>query len=363
MSEFERRIYNFYGGPAMLPTPVMEKAASEFLNYRRSGMSIMEVSHRGKLFEKVLDESLALLRELLSVPENYEIMFLSAGASLHFSALPLNLLHEGESADFAITGIWAKKAMEEALRFNPVKKIYDGEDHKYTEVPELDDSMVNPGAAYVYITSNNTLLGSRYPKFPKLTKAPLIADMTSEILSRKIDISQFGAIFAGAQKNIGPSGLSVLIIRKDLLGRSKRTIPVLMDYALTAKNKSMYNTPPTYSIYMSKLVFEWLKEKGGIDAIEKINEEKAKLLYDYLDTTSFYQAAVKPSSRSVMNVVFTLQDKNLESKFLAGAEEKGLVGLEGHRLVGGLRASIYNAMPREGVVALIDYMKEFEKKA
>ncbi|TGL63264.1 3-phosphoserine/phosphohydroxythreonine transaminase [Leptospira sarikeiensis] len=363
MSKFERRIYNFCAGPAMLPTPVMEKAASEFLNYHQSGMSIMEVSHRGKLFEPVLDQSLSLLRELLSVPENYEIMFLSAGASLHFSALPLNLLKEGESADFAITGIWAKKAMEEAIRFNPVKKIYDGEDHKYTEVPELNDSMVNPGAAYVYITSNNTLLGTRYTKLPNITKAPLIADMTSEILSRKIDISQFGAIFAGAQKNIGPSGLSVLIIRKDLLGRSGRTIPVLMDYVLTAKNKSMYNTPPTYSIYMAKLVFEWLKDLGGVEKIEKLNEEKAKVLYDYLDTTSFYNAPVKPNSRSVMNVVFTLHDKNLESQFLAGAEERGLHGLEGHRLVGGLRASIYNSMPKEGILSLVEYMKEFEKKA
>ncbi|WP_108929902.1 3-phosphoserine/phosphohydroxythreonine transaminase [Leptospira johnsonii] len=362
MSKFERRIYNFCAGPAMLPTPVMEKAASEFLNYRGSGMSIMEDSHRGKLFEEVLDTSLSLLRELLSVPENYEIMFLSGGASLHFSALPLNLLKEGESADFAVTGIWAKKAMEEALRFNPVKKIYDGEDHKYTESPELNDSMVNPGAGYVYITSNNTLLGTRYATIPNITKAPLIADMTSEILSRKIDVSKFGAIFAGAQKNIGPSGLSVLIIRKDLLGRSGRTVPILMDYALTAKNKSMYNTPPTYSIYMAKLVFEWLKDLGGVEKIEKINEEKAKILYDYLDTTSFYNAPVKPNSRSVMNVVFTLQDKNLESKFLAGAEEKGLHGLEGHRLVGGLRASIYNSMPKEGVIALVEYMKEFEKK-
>lgn len=363
MSDFERRIFNFYAGPAMLPTPVMEKAASEFLNYRRSGMSIMEVSHRGKLFEDVLDSALALLRELLSVPENYEIMFLSGGATLHFSALPLNLLKEGESADFVVTGIWAKKALEEAQRFNPVRKIYDGESHKYTEVPEIDDSMIGDDAKYLYITSNNTLLGSRYPRFPKVTKAPLVADMTSEILSRKIDISRFGAIFAGAQKNIGPSGLSVLIIRKDLIGRSGRTIPLMLDYGLIGKNKSMYNTPPTFSIYIAKLVFEWLKDLGGVDAIEKINEEKAKLLYDYLDTTSFYHAPVKPSSRSVMNVVFTLQDKNLESKFLAGAEERGLQGLEGHRLVGGLRASIYNSMPREGIVALIEYMKEFEKKA
>ncbi len=346
----------------MLPTAVMEKAASELTNYRHSGMSIMEDSHRGKLFEEVLDRSLVLLRELLSVPENYEIMFLSGGASLHFTAIPFNLLKDGESADYVVTGIWAKKGLEEAQRFNPVKKIYDGEDHKYTEVPEIDDSIVNDGAGYVYITSNNTLLGSRFPKIPTLSKAPLIADMTSEILSRKIDITKFGAIFAGAQKNIGPSGLSVLIIRKDLIGRSGRTIPLLMDYGLIAKNKSMYNTPPTYSIYIAKLVFEWLKEKGGVEAIEKVNEEKAKLLYDYLDTTSFYQAPVKPSSRSTMNVVFTLHDKNLEKKFLEGAEEKGLHGLEGHRLVGGLRASIYNSMPREGVVALIDYMKEFEKK-
>ncbi|TGK11930.1 3-phosphoserine/phosphohydroxythreonine transaminase [Leptospira fletcheri] len=363
MREFHRRIYNFCAGPAMLPTPVMEKAASEFLNYRASGMSIMEDSHRGKLFGEVLDEALSLLRELLSVPENYEIAFFSGGATLHFSAIPLNLLKEGESADYSITGIWAKKAMEEALRYNPVQKIYDGDSHHYTEIPRLTDANINETASYVYITSNNTLLGSRYPVIPELTKAPLVADMTSEILSRKIDISRFGIIFAGAQKNIGPSGLSVLIIRKDLIGRSGRAIPLLMDYGLTIKNKSMYNTPPTYSIYMAKLVFEWLKQKGGVEAIERENEEKAKLLYDYLDSSSLYGAPVKKPYRSTMNAVFTLKDKSLEAKFVERAEERGLHGLEGHRLVGGLRASIYNSMPKEGIAALIEFMKDFEASA
>lgn len=347
----------------MLPTSVMEKAAGEFLNFKNSGMSIMEVSHRGKLFDQVLDEALALLRELLSVPDEFEIAFFSGGATLHFSAIPLNLLKDGESADYSITGIFAKKAMEEALRFNPVKKIYDGDSHHYTEIPDLTDENVSKEAAYFYITSNNTLFGSRYPTIPMIAKAPLVADMTSEILSRKIDIRKFGVIFAGAQKNIGPAGLSVVIIRKDLIGRSKRTIPVLMDYGLTVKNKSMYNTPPTYSIYMAKLVFEWLKEKGGLEVVEKENEDKAKLLYDYLDSTSLYSVPVKKPYRSTMNVVFTLKDKSLEPKFIEQADDRGLHGLEGHRLVGGMRASIYNSMPKEGILALIEFMKEFEANA
>ncbi|EQA46044.1 phosphoserine transaminase [Leptospira broomii serovar Hurstbridge str. 5399] len=363
MREFRRRIYNFCAGPAMLPTSVMEKAAGEFLNFRNSGMSIMEVSHRGKLFDQVLDEALALLRELLSIPDEFEIAFFSGGATLHFSAIPWNLLKEGESADYSITGIFAKKAMEEALRFNPVQKIYDGDSQHYTTVPDLTDANVSDGAAYFYITSNNTLFGSRYPTIPTITKAPLVADMTSEILSRKIDIRKFGVIFAGAQKNIGPAGLSVVIIRKDLLGRSKRTIPVLMDYGLTVKNKSMYNTPPTYSIYMAKLVFEWLKEKGGLDVVEKENDDKAKLLYDYLDSTSLYTVPVKKPYRSTMNAVFTLKDKSLEPKFIEQADDRGLHGLEGHRLVGGFRASIYNSMPKEGILALIEFMKEFEANA
>ncbi|PJZ71267.1 phosphoserine transaminase [Leptospira perolatii] len=362
MREFKERIYNFCAGPAMLPTEVMKKASDEFLNYQGSGMSIMEVSHRGAIFEQVLDDSLNLLRELLSIPEDYEILFLSGGATLHFSAIPLNILKEGETADYAVTGLFAKKSFEEAQRFNPVKKIYDGSSHIFTEIPKLKDSDIHDDAVYLHITSNNTIYGCRYVEFPAVTKAPLIADMTSEILSRKIDVRRFAMIYAGAQKNIGPSGLSTVIIRKDLLGRSGRTIPMMLDYAVTAKNKSMYNTPPTYSIYIAKLIFEWIKSKGGVSTFEKLNEEKAKILYDFLDSSSLYVAPVKKADRSLMNVVFTLKDRSLEPKLLSQAEDAGLHGLEGHRTVGGFRASIYNSMPKEGIVALVEFLKEFEKK-
>ncbi|TGK35995.1 3-phosphoserine/phosphohydroxythreonine transaminase [Leptospira gomenensis] len=363
MYRFQERIYNFGAGPAMLPNEVMEIAAAEFLNYKGSGMSLMEVSHREPLFEDVLQEAESLLRKLLNIGEGYSVAFFSGGATLHFSALPLNLLKEGESFDVAHTGIWTKKAWEEGLKFNGVNVIYDATPNNFTETPVLTEADLSGKGKYLHITSNNTIYGSQYPKLPKIQSIPLVADMTSELLSRKIEVADFGVIFAGAQKNIGPSGLSVLIIRNDLIGISGRKIPVLLDYSVMIKNKSLYNTPATYSIYIAKLVFEWLDKLGGVSKMEAVNEEKAKLLYDFVDSSSLYVCPVQKKSRSKMNVVFLLKDKKLETKFLDEAEKNGLHGLGGHRLVGGFRASIYNSMPLSGVQKLVSFMKEFESKA
>ncbi|MBW0432896.1 3-phosphoserine/phosphohydroxythreonine transaminase [Leptospira yasudae] len=363
MYQFQERIYNFGAGPAMLPNEVMEKAAAEFLNYKGSGMSIMEVSHREPLFEDVLKEAEVLLRKLLNIGSDYSIAFFSGGATLHFSALPLNLLKEGESFDIAHTGIWTKKAWEEGLKFNGVNVIYDATENHFTDTPVLTDASLSGKGKYLHITSNNTIYGSQYPEIPKIKSIPLVADMTSELLSRKIDVKDFGVIFAGAQKNIGPSGLSLIIIRNDLLGISGRKIPILLDYATMVKNQSLYNTPSTYSIYIAKLVFEWLVKLGGVETIEKVNEQKAKLIYDFIDSSSLYTCPVQKRSRSKMNAVFLLKDKNLDAKFLDEAEKNGLHGLGGHRLVGGFRASIYNSMPLAGVEKLVSFMKEFESKA
>jgi phosphoserine aminotransferase len=362
MGKFTSRIYNFNAGPAMLPTEVMEKAQGEFLNYQGSGMSVMEMSHRESHFQYILDESVASLRKLLSIPERFGVVFFPGGATLQFSAIPLNYLAEGESADFAQTGVWAVKALAEAQKFYPyVKSIFDGKPSGFMEIPELTDADVSDQAKYVYITSNNTIYGTRFGKIPKLKKAPLIADMTSELLSRKLDMNDFSVIFAGAQKNIGPSGLTIVIFDKDKLPTQKHPIPNLMNYALMEKNGSLYNTPPTYSIYIANLVFQWLLKKGGIEVMEKENEEKAQLLYQAIDASSLFTAPVPTKNRSTMNVVFKMKDASLDKSFLEGAESAGLAGLKGYRDVGGFRASIYNAMPRSGVETLVSYMKEFER--
>ena len=346
----------------MLPVEVMQKAREEFLDFRNSGMSIMEMSHRGPDFTSVIEKAEADLIRLMNIPDDYSVVFMPAGATLQFSAVPLNLLLENDTADYAITGVWTKKAYEEAMKFHKVKIISDCSDSNYTEVKPLDDSIVNDNARYVFITSNNTIYGTRYKTMPKIEKAPLVADMTSDILSRKINIRDFGIIFAGAQKNIGPSGLTILIIRNDLLDRTKSNVPILLDYKVMAKNKSLYNTPPTYPIYMAGLVFDWLLQKGGVGAIEKINEQKAAMLYDYIDSSALYKAPVKKDSRSAMNVVFWINRPELEQAFNDLAEKNGLQGLAGHRSAGGFRASIYNAMPMQGVEKLIEFMKDFAHK-
>ena len=346
----------------MLPTEVMEEAQSEFLNYKGTGMSVMEMSHRGNVFQNILDESLSDLRELLDLPSRYAVVYFPGGATLQFSAIPFNYLKAGDSADFALTGVWAKKAFEEAKKFYPnVKSIFNGADSKYMELPTISDEIVNEGAKYVYITSNNTIYGTRYKTFPKLKKAPLFADMTSELLSRKLPIEDFSVIFAGAQKNIGPSGLTLVIYDKEKLPTFDHPIPNLMNFALMEKNGSLYNTPPTYSIYIAGLVFKYLKRNGGLAEMETTNERKAKKLYDAIDASNLFYAPVPEEFRSVMNVVFRGYNDALDSKFLTLAEEQGFAGLKGYREAGGFRASIYNAMPEEGVDALISFIKEFER--
>ncbi|TGM59581.1 3-phosphoserine/phosphohydroxythreonine transaminase [Leptospira meyeri] len=362
MPTFTHRVFNFNAGPAMLPTEVMEEAKSEFLNYKGTGMSVMEMSHRGNVFQNILDESLSDLKELLELPSRYAVVYFPGGATLQFSAIPFNYLKVGESADFALTGVWAKKAYEEAKKFYPnVKSIFNGADSKYMELPTITDEIVNEGAKYVYITSNNTIYGTRYKTFPKLKKAPLFADMTSELLSRKLPIEDFSVIFAGAQKNIGPSGLTLVIYDKEKLPTLDHPIPNLMNFALMEKNGSLYNTPPTYSIYIAGLVFKYLKRKGGLEAMEATNERKAKKLYETIDASNLFYAPVPEEFRSAMNVVFRSHNEALDSKFLALAEEQGFAGLKGYRDMGGFRASIYNAMPEEGVDALISLIKEFER--
>lgn len=358
-----KKVYNFNAGPAMLPVEVMEKAQEEFRNYEGSGMSVMEMSHRGKTFQKILDTAEANLRKLLNIPNNYLVAFLPGGATLQFSSVPLNFLQKGETGAYSLTGVWAVKAEKEArnLGYQTVI-VFDGKEKNYSIIPDLTEDSIPQNAKYLYITSNNTIYGTRYSNFPKLKKLPLIADMTSELLSREINIEDFGYIFAGAQKNIGPAGLTIGIIHKDLLEIPKKHVPVLLDYKIYFENKSLYNTPPTYLIYIAGLVFEWCLQKGGLKEIQKINEEKANLLYKFLDSSTLYFAPVPKEYRSIMNVVFHLKEKTLEEKFILESENAGLVGLKGHRDAGGMRASIYNAMPLEGVKQLIEFMKDFEQR-
>ena len=362
MIQNKQKTYNFNAGPAMLPVPVMEKAKDEFLDYQGTGMSVMEMSHRGKHFDRIIQDAESLLRELMEIPETYSVIFFPGGATLQFSTVPLNLLSETETADYSVTGVFAKKAFEEARKFSPVRAIYDMQPENYTRVPEIKESDISPDAKYLYITSNNTIYGTRYSIIPKIKKIPLIADMTSEILSRRIDVSDFGLIFAGAQKNIGPSGLTVVIIKNSLLEIKKRSLPSLFDYKIIAKNRSLYNTPPTFSIYIAKLVFEWCRDMGGVVKLQELNEKKARVLYECIENSDLYQSNIQTESRSIMNVVFTLKKAGLGEKFNLEAERSGLTGLEGHRDVGGFRASIYNAMPIEGVMELIAFMQDFEKK-
>lgn len=352
-------VYNFNAGPAMLPREVMEEIQTDFINYRNSGMSIMEMSHRGEHFQEVIEEAEENLRILLNIPKNYSVGFFPGGATSQFSAIPLNFLSSGdEKAAYSLTGLWSKKAREEAEKLGyKTDVVYDGKSNKYLEVPR---EISYPGDyKYFYITSNNTIYGSRYTRFPNHKN--LVADMTSDLLSRYIDIQKFGYIFAGAQKNIGPSGLTVAIIRNDLLELSHPGIPVLMDFKVYFKNKSLYNTPPTFSIYTAGLVFKWCLEKGGIENIEQRNEDKARTLYDYIDKSNFYFAPVEKNSRSTMNVVFRIEKEELEKIFVLESEKEGLIGLGGHRDAGGLRASIYNAMPIWGVHRLCEFMERFKK--
>lgn len=352
------RVYNFAAGPSTLPLPVLEQAQKELLDYQNTGMSIVEMSHRGKPFMAVNAEAQALLRELMNIPDDYAVLFVQGGASQQFAAVPLNLLQNGK-ADYILTGNFASKAYEEGLKYGDMAVAASSKEAGYTYIPDMKDVKFRDGIDYVHTTYNNTIFGTRYTELPK-TDATLVTDMSSCILSEVVDVKKFGLIYAGAQKNIAPSGLTIVIVKRDLIGKSLPICPTMLDYAIQDKNDSLYNTPPCFPIYMSLLVFRHLKALGGVSAMQKINEEKAKLLYDFIDNSSFYTNKVNPKDRSLMNVPFVSPNAELDAKFVAEASKAGLVSLKGHRITGGMRASIYNAMPVEGVKALIEFMKKFE---
>lgn len=356
------RIYNFSAGPAVLPREVLEQARDELVNWQGCGMSVMEMSHRGKEFMGIAAQAEADLRELMAIPANYKVLFLQGGASSQFAMIPMNLLRGKTSADYLNTGEWSKKAIKEAKKYGTVNVVATSEDKNFSYAPSQDKWALNKDAAYVHYTPNETIGGVEIFWTPETGDVPLVADMSSTILSRPIDVSKFGLIYAGAQKNIGPAGLTIVIVRDDLIGQTVAGTPTMMDYKIHADNESMYNTPPTYGIYMAGLVFKLLKKNGGLKAMEAHNIAKANVLYECLDSTAFYNCPTAIENRSRMNVPFTLKDAALDEAFLKGAKERGLVQLKGHRSVGGMRASIYNAMPIEGVKELAAYMKEFEKK-
>lgn len=355
------RKFNFSAGPAMLPTAVIERAQQEMLDWNGSGMSVMEMSHRGKEYMSIATKAEQDLREVLAIPDNYKVLFLQGGASSQFAAIPLNLLGDKDSADYLNTGMWSKKAIAEARRYCNVHIAADTSDNGFTTVPTQTELKLNPDAAYVHYTPNETIGGVEFDYIPDTGDVPLVADMSSTLLSRPIDVSRFGMIYAGAQKNIGPAGLAIVIIHDDLLGKTSAICPTMFNYATQAENGSMYNTPATYSWYMAGLVFEWLKEQGGLEGMATVNKRKAEKLYAVIDDSDFYASPVALNARSWMNVPFTLANADLDADFLKGASAKGLISLKGHRSVGGMRASIYNAMPEEGVDALVAYMQEFEK--
>ncbi|KPK19280.1 MAG: MFS transporter [Betaproteobacteria bacterium SG8_41] len=356
------RVHNFGAGPAMLPEPVLQQAAAEMLDWHGSGMSVMEMSHRGKEFIAIHAQAEADLRELLSIPKNYKVLFLQGGAAAQFAVVPLNLLRGKDRADYALTGYWSKRAIAEARRYCKVNIAASSEDGKFSYAPAQDKWKLDPGAAYVHMTSNETIDGVEFHWVPETGDVPLVADASSHILSRPLDVGRFGLIYAGAQKNIGPAGLTIVIVREDLTGQADPHTPSVFDYKVQAEADSMTNTPATYAIYIAGLVFQWLKQLGGLARMEELNVAKAKLLYDYFDQTEFYYSPVAKSDRSRMNVPFRLRNDKLDTEFLKQAESAGLTQLKGHRAVGGMRASIYNAMPLSGVQALLDFMRQFERK-
>lgn len=355
------RVYNFSAGPSMLPVEVLEKAANEMVNYKDAGMSVMEMSHRSKDYEEIIEGAEKLVRELMNVPDNYKVLFLQGGGSTQFAMVPLNLATKNKKADYVITGQWAKKAAEEAEKFITVNRVASSADKTFSYIPKLDKSTFSSDADYFYICYNNTIYGTRYTELPDTDK-PIVADISSCVMSEEIDVTKFGLLFAGAQKNLGPAGVTLVIVREDLLGEVLDGTPTMLDYNIHAKSGSMYNTPPTYSIYTLKLVLEWVKSQGGVRAIQKINEEKAKILYDFLDSSKLFRGTVVPEDRSLMNIPFVTGNDELDAKFVKESKAAGFVNLKGHRTVGGMRASIYNAMPIEGVAALVEFMKKFEEE-
>ncbi len=358
-----KRVYNFSAGPAILPEEVLQKAAQEMLDYKGSGMSVMEMSHRGKEFKQIIESAEANLRDLMNIPENYKVLFLQGGASLQFAMVPLNLMRKSKKADFVNTGQWTKKAIAEAKKFGEINIVASSEGDNFTCIPKLDPATFSKDADYFHIATNNTIYGTAYKDIPQTGDVPLVADMSSNILSEPIDVSKFGVIFAGAQKNIGQAGVTIVIIREDLVGEVAKDVPSLLNYKIQVDNGSLYNTPPCYSIYIAGLVFEWVKQNGGLLGMQKRNKEKAQILYDYLDSSTLFSSPVQKTSRSMMNVPFVTGNKELDAEFIEQASQRGLKTLKGHRTIGGMRASIYNAMPIAGIKALVSFMKEFETKS
>ncbi len=356
-----RKTINFSAGPANLPEEVLQQAAQEMLDWHGSGMSVMEMSHRGKEFMSIHAQAQADLRELMQIPDNYKTLFLQGGGTTQFAMVPCNMLRGKKGADYINTGEWSSKAIKEAGRFCEVNVAASSEASAFNHIPDRDTWKLKKSAAYTHICLNETIRGVEYHWIPDCGSVPLVADISSTFLSRPLDVSKFALLYGGAQKNIGPAGLTIAILRDDMLGKAKPTPPTMLDYTVHAAHDSMLNTPPSYAIYIAGLVFQWLKRQGGLHAIAKRNADKAQLLYDYLDSTEFYRAPVEKADRSLMNVPFFLPDERLNDEFLAGAKERNMIQLKGHKMAGGMRASIYNAMPREGVERLVNYMRDFER--
>ena len=357
------RVYNFSAGPSMLPEAVLTKAAAEMLDYEGSGQSVMEMSHRSKVYQSIIDTAEALLREIMNIPDNYKVLFLQGGASSQFAMVPMNLMTGSGKADYIITGQWAKKAYKEAARYGKARAVASSEDKTFSYIPKVAKEDLDPEADYVHICMNNTIYGTVYHDLPDTGDVPLVADISSCILSKPIDVSKFGILYAGAQKNMAPSGVTVVIIREDLIGKAMDITPTMFNYQTHADNGSMFNTPPCYTIYVMKLVLEWIQENfGGLEKMQELNEKKAALLYDFLDNSKLFKGTVVPEDRSLMNVPFITGNDELDAKFVKESTAAGFVNLKGHRSVGGMRASIYNAMPIEGVEKLVAFMKAFEEK-
>ena len=355
------RIHNFNAGPAALPLAVLEEVQKDLISYKGEGLSVMEMSHRSKTFDGIIKSAESLMKEVMGIPNGYKVIFMQGGATLQFALVPLNLLGENDFADYINTGSWSTKAIQEARKLGKkYNVIATSEDKNFSFIP--DNFKVDKDASYLHITSNNTIFGTQWQKFPETGKIPLVCDMSSDFNCRKADISKFGLIYAGAQKNMGPSGVTIVIIKEELMNKSPENIPTMCSYKINGSKDSLYNTPPTFGIYIIKLVLEWMKSQGGLEAIEKINRKKAALIYDAIDATGFFKGTVEKGSRSLMNVPFRLPSEDLEKKFITEAQENNIIGVKGHRSVGGIRASIYNAVPYESVEALVDFMKEFERK-
>ncbi len=355
------RIHNFQAGPAAIPLPVLEKAREELLDYRGSGMSVMEMSHRGKIFDEVIKTAEANIRRLFGIPDDYAVLFLQGGASLQFAMIPMNLLGPGQTADYVHSGAWAEKAVQEAQRVGKVNVAWDGKAESYLRMPADAELKLTPGAAYLHVTSNETIGGIQFREYPK-AGVPLVGDLSSDILCRPVDVRPFGLIYAGAQKNLGPSGVTLVIVRKDLAARAPANLPSILQFSTHLKEPSLYNTPNTWGIYLLKLVTEWIDSAGGLEKLRAVNEKKAARLYAALDASAFWKPCARKESRSIMNVTWRLGSEALEERFVKESQQAGLDGLKGHRSVGGIRASLYNAVPVESVQALVQFMKEFERR-